>query len=569
MPPKKKGTATGRAKVKREPGALDETPDTKRVKVENAAAAAVKEEPVHLDAAKEEKAPDMVTAAALLEMDPAGIVETAAGDDFTLAALSDFAGRLLQSVWWPAEVVVPAKVKIESADDPLGRSSLLVVETFQIFVETMTGKTITLELGPSASIGYMKQKIQDKEGIPYVTQRFIYNSKRIGKGGQAKNDYDNRTLSSYNIGREATLYLVPLRQEEVVDDAVEAPLVVGTFQFFVRSLTGETITLELGPSASIAVVRQKIQEKTGIPPDQQRLIFAGQQLGLGRGGLDEDDRTLSSYNIGRCATLHLVLRLSGSIGSFEAIDTSDPSTAFLLANGDEQNKAPEPTKEQMDERYEKLRAGANSFDLSYTQNTLLDESQRSALKKFADDAITSITAPTAPLDLDDLNDLDLGTASSPSYYDDAKIVFDGNNAFEKLDELVGKSGISAALLNLHTRHTSHTRLESTESPRSKIVLRRTQGPLQGCIAFHIDSGRDCTVQLTLNDDSEYKGGRLCFYSPEAGMQIPSRPAGTLTVHSGAALHGVTRLASGTRYSLFVVEAANSLGGQVLNATDLP
>ena len=190
MPPKKNGTSTGRAKVKREPGALDETPDTKRVKVENAAAAAVKEEPVYLDAVK------------------------------TLAAFSDFAGRLLQSVWWPAEVVVPAKVKIESADDPLGRSSLLVVETFQIFVETMTGKTITLELGPSASIGYMKQKIQDKEGIPYVKQRFIYNSKRIGKGGQAKNDYDYRTLSSYNIGREATLYLVPRRQEEVVEVSV-------------------------------------------------------------------------------------------------------------------------------------------------------------------------------------------------------------------------------------------------------------------------------------------------------------------------------------------------------------
>ena len=561
MPPKKNGTSTGRAKVKREPGALDETPDTKRVKVENAAAVK-EEEPVHLDAVKEEKSPDMITVAALLEMDPAGIVETAAGDEATLAALSDFAGRLLQSVWWPAEVVVPAKVKIEPADDPLGRSSLLVVETFQIFVETMTGKTITLELGPSASIGYMKQKIQDKEGIPYVTQRFIYNSKRIGKGGQAKNDYDYRTLSSYNIGREATLYLVPRRQEEVVDDAVEeATLIDGTFQIFVMN-NGKSHTLRVGPSASIAYVKQKIQEKTSIPPNQQRLVYGGRQL--------EDDCTVSSYNIGWNANIFMRGRgLSGDIGSFEAIDTSDPSTAFLLANGDEQNKAPEPTKEQMDERYEKLGAGANSFDLSYTQNTLLDESQRSALKKFADDAITSITAPTAPLDLDDLNDLDLGTASSPSYYDDAKIVFDGNNAFEKLDELVGKSGISAALLNLHTRHTSHTRLESTESPRSKIVLRRTQGPLEGCIAFHIDSGRDCTVQLTLNDDSEYKGGRLCFYSPEAGMQIPSRPAGTLTVHSGAALHGVTRLASGTRYSLFVVEAANSLGEQVLNATDLP
>lgn len=138
----------------------------------------------------------------------------------------------------------------------------------KLFVKTLTGKMIELEVETSDTIKEVKEKIQEQDGIPPEQQRLIFGGKQLA---------DAKTLSECSITAGSTLHLVLALRGG------------GGMQVYVKTLTGKILTINVEPSDTIADVKSKIEELKGIPANPIQLTFGGSRL--------EDDKTLSHYDI--------------------------------------------------------------------------------------------------------------------------------------------------------------------------------------------------------------------------------------------------------------------------------
>ncbi|PWA55889.1 Polyubiqutin 2 [Artemisia annua] len=148
----------------------------------------------------------------------------------------------------------------------------------KIYVMTLAKKTISLEVKPSDTIGYLKAKIKDMEGIPTDQQALIFNEMVLEDSG---------TLFDFHIKKKNILTLVLNSR--------------GLMQIYVKTHTNGTFCLKVEPSDTIGNVKAKIQDKEGILTAQQRLSYAGKQL--------EDNYTLAEYHIDNKSTLYLFYKL--------------------------------------------------------------------------------------------------------------------------------------------------------------------------------------------------------------------------------------------------------------------
>lgn len=287
----------------------------------------------------------------------------------------------------------------------------------------------------------------------------------------------------------------------------EEEFMSGTVHVSVKTLTHQNFMVEVHLSDSVEILKCHFFGKTGIPQEQQRIVYEGNQLG--------DNKILSDYNITNGSLLYLVLRLRGGciaspVPALFCSPTSGPGLHILtgsIASAAATDACAVIT----------LLGGSLDHAPQILPDALLNRAQCATLIRLLDECAAACPADRVT---DDLK-LSLTTAELVAHI--------GVPAIERLSTAFGV-------------------------PFDTIKLRRVSA-VGKCVAFHCDYSKR-TMQVVLNGDDEYDGGRLTFATADGFVQ-PARPRGSATVHVNSIVHGVSTLRRGVRYGLFLCDTVGA------------
>ena len=156
------------------------------------------------------------------------------------------------------------------AENKIPNNGTLQMKPMEIKVQLPDGKVMDLQVMPSDSIQDIKEIIEDMEGIPKRDQRLTFQGKEL--------DDDDATLEECNVPHGALVVMLPMQIDVITRDG--------------------PITIEAMPNDTVNSIKSKVFDETGVPIDDQRLVYKGKEL-------DDPDATLANCDIHHGSKLSL------------------------------------------------------------------------------------------------------------------------------------------------------------------------------------------------------------------------------------------------------------------------